>query len=124
MQKRFLLNGIAVRQPDSGLSYNFESTYSEDTGRDMSGIMHSTPLFTVESYGYSATGLTKAEMRQILQIIGKGQNIRLTRYSPFYGEWREDPFYVGKGSLAIGRLCEDDELFESLTFNLVGVNPI
>lgn len=124
MQEYIKLNDTVIKQPDEGLRYSFESTYSSDSARTQNGEGHFTPLFTAESFSYSASWLTKAEMTQILQIVAKGGNFMLHYYSPYYGEWRDAPFYVGKGSLSVGRLVEDGELFESLSFNMVGVNPI
>lgn len=124
MQDRIKMNGVAIRQPDEGLGYSFETTYTEDSTRVQSGVGHFTPLFTVEQFSYEATWLTAAEMSAILQIIGKGGEFTLHYFSPYYGEWRDDNFYVGTGSLSIGRLNEEKERFDSLSFNMTGVNPI
>lgn len=123
-QEYITINGVLIRQPDEGLGYSFETTYSEDSTRDQSGGGHFTPLFTVESFSYEATYLTKAEVHEMLQLVAKGGNFDLHYYSPYYAQWRTDSFYVGKGSLRIGRLNEESELFDNLSFNMVGVNPI
>lgn len=124
MQEKITINGTVIRQPDTGLAFDFETTYTEDSTRVQSGVGHFTPMFTVEAFGYEASGLTKAEMYTILQLVAKGGNFQLHYYSPYYGTWRTDTFYVGKGSLKIGSLIEDGELFDSLSFNMIGVNPI
>lgn len=124
MQDKIKMNGIEIRQPDEGLGYNFETTYTEDSTRVQSGVGHFTPMFTVESFSYEAAWLTVEEMKTILQIITKGGNFTLHYFSPYYGTWRDAPFYVGQGSLSIGRLNEDRERYESLSFNMIGVNPI
>ena len=118
------MNDTVIRQPVSGLGYSFETNYTEDSTRVQSGTGHFTPMFTVESFSYSATGVTVQEMKTILNIIAKGGNFKLHYFSPYYGEWRDAMFYVGKGSLSIGRLNKDEELFDSLSFNMVGVKPI
>jgi hypothetical protein len=123
-QEKITINGIEVRQPDSGLSYDFETTYTEDSTRVQSGVGHFTPMFTVEAFGYSASYLTPAEMKTILQMVAKGRNFQLHYFSPFYGKWRTDTFYVGKGTLKVGKLIENDEVFDELSFNMIGVNPI
>lgn len=124
MQNRITFNGIEIKQPDEGLGYDFETTYTSDSTRVQSGVGHFTSLFTVESFSYTATYLTKPEMAQILQIVAKGKNFNMYYFSPYYGIWRTDIFYVGKGSLSIGRLINDKERFKSLSFNIIGVNPI
>ena len=123
-QNYITINGVKIKQPDEGLGYSFETTYTSDSTRVQSGSMHATPMFTVESFSYAASYLTIAEMQTILQKVAKGGNFTLHYFSPYYGQWRDDTFYVGKGSLEIGRLTEGGEYFDSLSFNMVGVNPI
>lgn len=123
-QNYIKINGTKIKQPDEGLGYSFETTYTSDSTRVQSGAMHATPMFTVESFSYTASDLTIAEMQTILQMVAKGGNFTLHYFSPYYGQWRDDTFYVGKGSLEIGRLTDGGEYFDSLSFNMVGVNPI
>lgn len=123
-QEKITINSVEIRQPDEGLGYDFETTYTEDSTRVQSGQLHITPLFTVEAFSYSATWLTVDEMKTILRQVAKGSPFTLHYFSPFYGAWRSDSFYVGKGSLSIGRLITDKERFENLSFNMIGVNPI
>lgn len=124
MQDKMKLNGKVVKQPDKGLGYEFETTYSEDAVRVMKGKANIDPLFTVESYSYSATNLTESEMSEILQIVALGEPYTLHHRSPYYGRWRDGQFYTGKGSLSIGSWKEDEECYESLSFNMIGVDPI
>lgn len=123
-QEYITINGIKIRQPDEGLGYDFETTYTEDSSRVQSGQLHVTPLFTVEAFSYSASWLTISEMKTILEQVARGNPFRLHYFSPFYGTWRTDDFYVAKGSLAIGRLNENNEKISSLSFSMIGVNPI
>lgn len=122
--ERFTMDNVAVRQPDSGLGYSFETTYTQDATRVQSGKGYFTPMYTVEQLSYKATGLSAAEMSQILKIIAKGRKFQLHYFSPYYGAWRDAPFYVGKGSLDIGYLNDTTGTFDSLSFNMTGVNPI
>lgn len=123
-QNYITINGKRIKQPDIGMGFDFETTYSEDSTRTQNGVGHFTPLFTAEAFSYTASNLSKEEMKTILQEVAKGQNFTLHYFSPYYGTWRDDTFYVGKGSLTIGRLNEDKESFSSLSFNMIGVNPI
>lgn len=123
-QEKITFNSVEIKQPEKGLGYSFETTYTDDSTRVQSGVLHTTPLFTVESFSYSAKWLTIAEMKTILQIVAKGRYFKMHYFSPYYGKWRDDTFYVGKGSLSIGALRKDKERYESLSFNIVGVNPI
>lgn len=123
-QEYITLNGVIIRQPDEGLGYDFETTYTEDSTRAMNGTLYSTPMFTVESFSYTATWLTREEMRTILQVVAMGKPFTLHYMSPYYGAWRDGRFCVGKGSLAVGRWNQAEERYDSLTFNMIGVDPI
>lgn len=124
MQDTIKINGIQIYQPDEGLQSSFETTYTSDSTRVQSGVMHATPLFTVEQFSYSATDVPIEDVKIILQQIIKGNPFTLHYYSPFYGRWRDDIFRVGKGQYSIGSLKADEEKIESLSFNMTGDNPI
>ena len=124
MQDKIKINGIEIFQLDKGLQSSFETTYSSDSGRVQSGVMHATPLFTVEQFSYAATDIPIEEASVIIQQIVKGEAFNLHYYSPFYGVWRDDTFRVGRGQYSIGSLKEDGERLESLSFNMTGDNPI
>lgn len=123
-QEYMKINDLVVKQPDQGLGYNFETTYTSDSTRVQNGVLNITPMFTVESFSYTATDLTNKEMMTLLQNIAKGGKFKLHYHSPYYGKWRDDYFYVGKGSLSIGLWKEDEERYESLSFNMIGVNTL
>lgn len=124
MQDTIKINGIQIYQPDEGLQSSFETTYTSDSTRVQSGVMHATPLFTVEQFSYSATDVPIEDVKIILQQIIKGNPFTLHYYSPFYGRWRDDIFRVGKGQYSIGSLKADEEKIETLSFNMTGDNPI
>ena len=123
-QEKIKINNKEIFQPDEGLSYDFETTYAEDSGRVQSGKMHASPLFTVEALGYEASDVPVTEVKKILKEVATGKFFTLHYFSPYYGTWRDAKFYVGKGSLDIGRLTENDERISSLSFNMIGVDKI
>nr|DAF72773.1 MAG TPA: hypothetical protein [Caudoviricetes sp.] len=123
-QQRIDINSAGIYQPDSGLTYSFESTYTSDSTRTQDGVGHFTSMFTVEQLGYTATGIPVAEATKILRQIIKGKSFTLHYYSLYYGAWRDDTFYVGKGECEIGTLEDGGETLSSLKFNMTGVNPI
>ena len=124
MKRHGATDWVDIKQPDAGLEVNFESTYKDDATRAQSGRGMFTPMFTVESYSYKATDLTVSEMATLLQIVQKGGYIDMWYFSPYYGTWRSDVFYVGRGSLTIQRLKESSERYDSVSFNVIGVNPL
>lgn len=123
-QNLITFNDEAIPQPDEGLGYDFETTYTEDTKRVQSGVLHATPLFTVEAFSYSASNLSFDEAYALLKHIAKGRNFYMFYPSLYYNKWRRDLFYVGKGSLSIGRVNTGEEMVDSISFNIIGVNPI
>lgn len=123
-QQRIDINDVGIFQPDNDLAYSFETTYTSDSTRTQDGKGHFTPMFTVEQLGYEATSIPAAEASKILREIIKGKQFVLHYYSVYYHEWRDDVFYVGKGSCKIGTLEEDGETLSSLSFNMTGVNPL
>lgn len=123
-KERFTLNSQTIWQPDKDLGYSLETTYTKDSTRSQGGTGHFTPMFTVEQFAYTASNVPVAEVTKILQIIGKGKSFTLHAFSPYYGEWRNALFYVGKGNLSIGILSEDQKTISSLTFNMQGVKPL
>lgn len=123
-QNYITINGVKIRQPDEGLGYDFETTYTEDSKRTQRGKLTTSRLYTVESFSYSATNVTAEEMKIILHELMKGEFFTLHYWSPYYGAWRDDEFYVGRGSLVFSRLNENEERYDNLTFNMVGRNAL
>ena len=124
MEEMIKINGSEIYQPDSGLKSGFETTFTKDSGRVQSGVMHASPMFTVEQFSYSATDVPIKEATKILKMIVHGRPFVLHYFSPYYGMWRDDSFRVGKGSLSIGNLKKGEEKLLSLSFNMTGDNPI
>lgn len=123
MQDYITIDDVVIPQPDEEMGYDFETTYTEDSSRVQSGTLHDTAMFTVEAFSYKASYLTIKEMSTVLQLI-VGRHFTLHYLSPYYGVWRDAPFRVGKGSLSVGRLNKDSELYDYLSFNMTGVDPI
>lgn len=123
-QELIKMNNTVIKQPDKDMAYNFTTKNTQDSQRTQDGAMHTTSVYTVETLTYKASLLSVSEMSTILQIVARGEKFTMHYFSPFYGMWRTDTFYVGKGNLSIGRLNENKELFSSLTFTAEGVNPI
>ena len=118
------MNGEVVVQPDEGLGYDFETTYTEDSSRVQSGKLYASAMYTVESLSYKASWLPAAEASKILRIVDGGKPFTLHYYSLHYGAWRDGQFYVGKGTLSIGRLNAAEETVDELSFNMIGVDPL
>ena len=103
--EKYKINGTVIWQPDKDLALSFATT--------------------VEQYTYKASDLPMAEATKILQMVAKGYKFTLHYFSPYYGIWRDAPFYVGQTqNIAIGELSDDRKILSSLEFNMTGVNPL
>lgn len=122
-QQTIKINGKTIHQPDS-FKFSFATTSTEGSERLMSGEMYNEPMFTVESYAYEGSDISISEMSRLLQMIVNQRKVQLYYFSVYYGRWREAPFYVTQGSVDIGTLKEGEEKYKSLSFNIIGVNPL
>ena len=125
MQDLIRINGVDIFQPDEGLNYAFETTYTEDSTRLQSGDANFVPMFTAEQLSYVATDVPMEEATKILQMIAKGEAFTLHYFSVYYGGWRDGTFRVGKSNtISIGSLEENNEKLSSLSFNMTGDKPL
>lgn len=123
-QNKIKFNDVDIFQPEKDVGYAWETTYTNDSGRVVSGKAHISPLFTVEAFTFNFKNIPTKEMSKILKIIAKGKSFKMHYFSPYYGEWRNDTFYVGQGDTTLGSLKEKDEVFSSVKIKATGVNPI
>lgn len=125
MQKRISIDGYDKVQPTT-FEPQWETTYTEDSGRSMSGKGYIDPMFTAEAYSYGIENISKEDAKEILQIIvprPSKPTFELYYYSWFYGEWRTGKFYVGKGSMKCITLEEDKERCD-ISCSMIGVEPL
>lgn len=125
-QERIKVGNFDAVQPTT-FEWSFETTSTEDSGRSMSGNAMITPLFTVEAFNVEYENLTIAETSALLyEIVQRPRQVyfNLHYFSPYYGIWRTSKFYVGDGSLHVGRLSEDNERIDSITCTFVGKDKL
>lgn len=122
-QKRIKINDVEIWQPDEELEWNYETTYTQDSGNTQDGVAHITPMFTKQSFGYRAAEMPADECSKILKMI-TGKEFKLYAFSPYYAEWKTITCYVGKGSLKQKTLIKDGERMSSLSFNMIDIKPL
>lgn len=125
-QNRITVGGWSAVQPTK-FNYNFQTTSSEDSGRTLSGKAAITPLFTVEAFDVEYKHLNPAQTSALLQKIVQRPGhayFSLHYFSPYYGAWRTDQFYVGDGTLEIKTLEEGDEDISEISCSFVGRNKL
>lgn len=121
---RIKINDIEIKQPLTGLGYGFKKMYSGDSTHVQSGREYTTTIGVYEHFSYSAANLTEEEVSTILRQVIDGEVFVLHYRSPYYGMWRDDEFRVESASANIGNWIEGEELYESLSFEMTGVNPL
>lgn len=122
-QQKIYMNGNLIYQPDEGLTYSFETTYTEGSARSTTGKLKAKPLYTIEQLSYKATNVPKEEAQKIINIVGRGGIFLLTYFSPRLCKWTTQRFYVGQGSLTIKTLKENEECFD-LSFDMTAAVPL
>lgn len=123
MQKKFMINGVEIWQPDKDMKWNPETTHTPDSGETQDGIAHVTPMFIKDRLTYQGSNLPIEEARKILQMI-MGKNYDLYAFHPYYMEWLTMRCYSGVADVSIGSLKEGEEIISSLSFNAVRIYPL
>ena len=124
MQDKIKINNVEIVQPDSGLQYSFKKTYSDDTKETQDGTLHGTVVSVHEVLGYTATGIPVSKATALISAIISNNTFFLHYFSAYFGAWRTDVFRVPEGSLKIGSLNEDHELYDSISFTMEGVSNL
>lgn len=123
--RKYTINGKDIKQPDTPVGNSWETTYTEDTNRVLSGQILLDPLFTVENLSFTFSHISCEDVSHILKLIIPTQgnpHFSLTYFSAYHGKWQENDFYVGKGSISLSRAV--DGHYDKFSFNAIGVNPL
>ena len=122
-QEYIKFNDTIIHQPEE-FTESFASTSTSDSGRTQDGVMHNTTMFTVESFAFKATNMHPWEASQIMQMIVGQQRFKAHYFSPYYGTWRDDYFYVSQGSISAVSVKSGVENLTDLSFNMICINPL
>lgn len=123
-QQKYLINGVEIWQPDQDLAWDYQKTYTQDSGRTQDGVGHFTKMFTIQSFAYRASHVPVAEWTKISQMIILEEYFDLYAWNPHFGKWMTHRCYVGEGTLNIGTLEEGNERYSSISFNMVDNVPL
>lgn len=123
MNRPFEFNEIPVKTPDV-FRPNMATTSTEDSDRTQDLVMHNTPMGTVESYSFEWRYIEPVEAAKIVrQIKNKGQyKLRYLRADT--GTWETGYFYTSNYSFGTLRVANGEFVWEKLSFNAVGINPV
>lgn len=124
MQDYIKINGITIVQPDEdGYTANLSTTSTEDSDRDMSLVMHNTPIGTVESYSLKWTDIKASDMALILNQVLNKPSFSMHYFDILTGRWRDGEFYATTFNSPCKTIEDGVEAWDELSFNAIGVNP-
>lgn len=123
MERPFEFNDIPVKTPDA-FQPSMATTSTEDSDRTQDLVMHNTPMGTIESYALEWRYIEPAEAAKIIrQIKNKGQ-YKLRYMSADTGTWETGYFYTSNYSFGTLTVANGKYVWEKLSFNAVGINPV
>lgn len=126
MQNYITFNGVRVAQPDeeNGYSAVLATTSTDDSDRDMSLVMHNTPIGTVIGYDLKWTWITAAEAAEILQQVVNKSQFTMHYFDIYDAQWKDGLFYASNFNSPAFSLREGEEYWSELSFNVRGIYPL
>lgn len=123
MDRPFEFNGIKVKTPDI-FQPSMATTSTEDSDRTQDLVMHNTPMGTVESYAFEWRYIEPDEAAKIIQQIKNKGKYSLRYLRADSGRWTTGYFYTSNYNFGTLKVSNGVFVWESLSFNSVGVNPV
>ena len=123
MERPIEFNDIPVKTPDT-FQPSMATTSTEDSERTQDLVMHNTPMGTVESYAFEWRYIEPAEAARIIQQIKDRGQYKLRYMSADTGTWEVGYFYTSNYSFGTLTVANGKFVWEKLSFNAVGINPV
>lgn len=123
MERPFEFNDIPVKTPDT-FQPSMATTSTKDSDRTQDLVMHNTPMGTIESYALEWRYIEPAEAAKIIQQIKNKGQYKLRYMSADTGTWETGYFYTSNYSFGTLTVANGKYVWEKLSFNAVGVNPV
>lgn len=123
-QNKYSFNGYTPSRQPSAVEFSFATTSTADSGRNQFGVMNNVPMFTAESYKITFDKLYSSDVSSILRNIIGLSFISFHYFSPYYGAWRTDRFYIANTNGNIVSVKEGKEGEKGVSFQLTGINPL
>lgn len=121
----FKMNDEPIKSPSTYAPY-FATVSTEDSDRSQTGVAYNTPMFTTHACRLGWENLTDSEISNILQkTVGKSKFSFYWR-NPYIGQWETREFYMTNSDMENMKMEYDGQegRWKSLTFNVIGVNPL
>lgn len=123
MQERIRINGVDIKQPDS-YQAALATTSTADSKRDMSLVMHNTPIGTVEAYTLKWSNIPVSEAANILQQIIDKPKYTVHYLDIYSGTWKDDEFYSANMNAPVKTVKEGKECWKELSFQITRIKPV
>ena len=86
--------------------------------------MHNTPMGTIDSYAFEWRYIDPGDAAVIIQQIKNKSQYKLRYLRADTGKWTTGYFYTSNYSFGTLKLSNGKHVWESLSFNAVGANPV
>lgn len=123
MDKPFEFNGIKVKTPDT-FKPNLATTSTEDSERTQDLVMHNTPMGTIQSYSFEWKYIEPEEAAKIISQTLNKKSFSLRYLNFVSGKWETGQFYASNYSTGTLKTTNGRLMWESLSFNVIGVYPV
>ena len=123
MQEYIMINGVKIKQPDKdGYEVSLATTSTDDSDRDMSLVMHNTPIGTIEGYDLTWSDLSLEEASVILQQVINKSSFTVHYLDILTGAWKDGEFYASNFNAPARSLKDGKECWDKLSFGIRGIN--
>lgn len=123
MADLFMIEDVEIEQPTT-YGVTFSTTSTDDSDRTQDLVMHNTPIGTIGSYEMGWEYLKTSAASKILQLVLNKPQFKVHYYDLYADVWKNAYFYASNFEMTPLSLEDGYKYIDSLSFNIVGVNPI
>lgn len=123
MRRPFEFNGIKVKTPDV-FKPNLATTSTNTSDRTQDLVMHNVPIGTISSYSFEWKYIDPDDAVLILSQIINRKEYSLRYLNPLTGKWGTGRFYTSNYTFGTLTQANGRDVWESLSFNSVVINPV
>lgn len=119
----FTIEDTNIEQPTTyGVSFDTKSTDDSDRTQDL--VMHNTPMGTIGNYEMGWEYISTGEASKILRLVLNKPQFKVHYYDLYNDKWKTAYFCASNFEMTPLALEENYKYIDSLSFNIIGVNPI
>ena len=124
-QNKYSFDGYTPTRQPTEVVPAWATTSTADSGRSQFGKMNNKVMFSVQAFTITfAENLYATDMKRILQAVLNKSSFMFHYFSPYYGEWRTDKFYVANIDCSAIQVKDGREFIQGLTLQVTDENPM